>query len=83
MAKLLTPTQTLKHWAASEDKTAADFARETGYQYNYTTQLFRGDREITPETLGWICIVYGGQVAEPIAAAMRAAGVTKKTNGGE
>lgn len=72
MTKPFTPNKVLIAWASKNDINAADFARAMGYSYNHAAVVFRDEFPVTVEMLGRLLIVYGVEVAVPVADAIRA-----------
>ncbi len=71
----ITPaSKALIQWAANNEVSPADFSRSTGYSYNHAAMLLRGEAKVTEQTLGRVLLAYGPEVAEPLAALMRANG---------
>jgi hypothetical protein len=59
-------TKGFRRWAEIRAITPANFARETGYSYQYAYSLLRGSAEVRDDTMGRILRVYGCDAAAEI-----------------
>lgn len=59
-------TKGLRRWAELGGISPTDFARVTGYSYQHSYNLLRGNGQVTDETLGRVLRTFGNEAAAEI-----------------
>lgn len=66
-----TPKMALRKWAFANEITPAQFAKRTGFTYQYAWGLISGDEIPTVQTLGTILVSYGTALCSPLVEAFQ------------